>query len=72
MVRAGMTGMLEEISIGIGQQVGPGTILARVTNSSRLMARIHIPEAQASNIEMNQLASITSAGSLLFRQGRAH
>ncbi len=59
LVRAGMEGVLEEVSTGIGQQVGPGSILARVTNSSRLMARIHIPEAQASNIEMNQLASIT-------------
>jgi HlyD family secretion protein len=58
-VRAGMTGILEEISIGIGQQVGPGTILARVANSARLMARIHIPEAQASTIEMNQPASVT-------------
>jgi HlyD family secretion protein len=59
MVRAGMTGILEEISIGLGQQVGPGTILARVANSARLMARIHIPEGQASNIEMNQPASVT-------------
>lgn len=58
-VRAGMTGVLEEISIGLGQQVGPGTILARVANSARLMARIHIPEAQASNIESNQLATVT-------------
>jgi HlyD family secretion protein len=58
-VRAGMTGVLEEISIGLGQQVGPGTILARVANSARLMARIHIPEAQASNIEVDQPASIT-------------
>jgi len=59
MVRAGMTGVLEEISIGIGQQIGPGTILARVANSARLMARIHIPEAQASSIEMNQPATVT-------------
>ena len=59
MVRAGMTGILEEISIGIGQQVGPGTILARVANSARLMARIHIPEGQASSIEINQAASVT-------------
>ncbi|HTZ48850.1 MAG TPA: HlyD family efflux transporter periplasmic adaptor subunit [Verrucomicrobiae bacterium] len=59
MVRAGMTGVLEEISIGLGQQIGPGTILARVANSARLMARIHIPEAQASSIEINQLANVT-------------
>jgi HlyD family secretion protein len=59
LVRAGMDGILEEVSIGIGQQIGPGTILARVANSSRLMARIHVPEAQASSIEINQPASVT-------------
>jgi HlyD family secretion protein len=59
LVRAGMSGILEEVSIGIGQQVGPGTILARVANSERLMARIHVPEAQASSIEINQAASVT-------------
>jgi HlyD family secretion protein len=58
MVRAGMTGTLEEISVGLGQQVGPGTILARVDNSARLMARVHVPEAQASNIDMNQPATV--------------
>lgn len=58
-VRAGMSGVLQEIAIGLGQQVGPGTILARVANSARLMARIHIPEAQASNIEIDQPARIT-------------
>jgi HlyD family secretion protein len=59
LVRAGMNGILEEISIGIGQQIGPGTILARVANSARLMARVHIPEAQASNIDLNQFATVT-------------
>jgi len=59
MVRAGMHGILEELSIGIGQQVGPGTILARVANSARLMAQIHIPEAQASSIEVNQPGYVT-------------
>jgi HlyD family secretion protein len=58
MVRAGMNGILEEISIGLGQQVGPGTILARVANSARLMARLHVPEAQASSIDMNQPAMV--------------
>ena len=59
VVRAGMNGTLEEISIGQGQQVGPGTILARVANSARLMARVHIPEGQASSIALDQPASVT-------------
>src|SRR6201998_636139 len=59
LVRSGMEGVLEEVSVGAGQEVGPGTILAQVTNSSRWMARVHIPEAQASRIELNQAATIT-------------
>jgi HlyD family secretion protein len=59
LVRSGMDGVLEQVSVGAGQQVGPGTILAQVTNSSRLMARVHVPEAQASQIELNQAAMIT-------------
>jgi len=59
LVRAGMDGVLEEVSVGNGQQIGPGTILARVANSSRLMARVHVPEALAGNIELNQIATVT-------------
>jgi len=59
VVRAGLDGVVEEVAVGNGQQVGPGTILARVASSARLMARIHVPEAQASSIEINQPAAIT-------------
>jgi HlyD family secretion protein len=62
LVRAGMEGVLEEVSIGAGQQINTGTILARVTNSARLMARIHIPEAQFNHIDLNQPATITVQG----------
>ena len=59
VVRSGIEGVLEDVSVGSGQQVGRGTILAQVTNSSRLMARVHIPEAQAGRVEMNQAATIS-------------
>jgi HlyD family secretion protein len=59
LVRAGTEGVLEEVSIGAGQQVTSGTVLARVTNSARMMARIHIPENQFSRIDVNQAAVIT-------------
>ena len=62
LVRAGMNGVLEEVSIGNGQQIGPGTILARVANPSRLMARVNVPEGQASRIALNQPATIALQG----------
>ena len=58
-VRAGMEGVLQEVSVGAGQQIGPGTVLAQVSNSSRLMARVNVPEALAGQIEVNQRAAIT-------------
>jgi HlyD family secretion protein len=58
-VRAGMNGILEEVSVGPGQQVLTGTNLARVTNSAKLMARVHISEAQFNSIDVGQPAMIT-------------
>ncbi len=59
LVRAGIDGVPGEVAIGAGQQVNTGTILARVTKSARLMARIHIPEAQFSHIDLNQPATMS-------------
>lgn len=58
-VRAGMNGVLQEVSVGTGQQVVPGTNLARVANATRLKARMQVPENQASNIELDQPATVT-------------
>ena len=58
-VRAGMNGILEEVSVGLGQQVATGTNLARVTNSAKLMARVHISETQFNRIDVGQPAMIT-------------
>jgi len=57
-VRAGISGVLEEVTVDAGQQVAVGTNLARVTGSARLMARIHIPESQSRDIQLNQRAQI--------------
>ena len=61
-VRAGIAGVLEEVTVDAGQQVAIGTNLARVTGSARLMARIHIPESQSRDIELNQKAVIEVQG----------
>src|SRR5207247_1745104 len=46
-VRAGLDGMLQLVPVEVGQQVAPGTNLARVANPSRLKAEIKIAETQA-------------------------
>jgi HlyD family secretion protein len=57
-VRAGLDGMLQLVPVEVGQQVAPGTNLARVANPARLKAEIKIAETQAKDIQLGQLASI--------------
>ncbi len=57
-VRAGFSGVLQVVPVEVGQQVSPGTNLARVANPSRLMAEVKIPETQARDIQIGQSASI--------------
>ena len=57
-VRASVSGVLQVVPVEVGQQVGPGTNLARVANPSRLMARIQVAETQAKDIQINQTVEI--------------
>lgn len=43
-VRPGMAGMLQQIEVQVGQQVTPGSNLARVADPARLKAQLKIPE----------------------------
>jgi HlyD family secretion protein len=51
-VKAGTDGVLAQIRDRIepGQQISPGTVLARITNPSRLKAQLKIPEVQARDV----------------------
>jgi HlyD family secretion protein len=57
-VRAGFDGVLQVVPVDVGQQVAPGTNLARVANPSHLKAELRIPETQAKDIQVGQPASI--------------
>jgi HlyD family secretion protein len=57
-VRAGLEGMLQLVPVEVGQQVAPGTNLARVANPSRLKAEIKIAETQAKDIQLGQKAEV--------------
>jgi HlyD family secretion protein len=57
-VRAGMTGVLQLVPVDVGQQVTPGTNLARVANPARLKAELKIAETQAKDIQIGQPAAI--------------
>ena len=57
-VRAGFTGVLQQLPVEVGQRVTPGTNLARVADPTKLKAEIKIAETQAKDIQHNQPASI--------------
>jgi multidrug efflux pump subunit AcrA (membrane-fusion protein) len=57
-VRSGIDGVLQELAVEVGQQVAPGTILARVAQPARLKAQLKIAETQANDIAIGQKALI--------------
>ena len=67
-VRAGLDGMLQLVPVEEGQQVAPGTNLARVANPARLKAEIKIAETQAKDIQLGQKAEVDTRNGVV--QGR--
>jgi RND family efflux transporter MFP subunit len=57
-VRAGISGVLQELPIQVGQRVAQGTILAKVVQPEHLKAELKIPETQAKDIVIGQQAEI--------------
>jgi HlyD family secretion protein len=57
-LRAGMSGVLQQLPVQIGQRVKVGDNLARVTDPTTLKAQIKIAETQAKDIQINQKAVI--------------
>jgi HlyD family secretion protein len=64
-VRAGITGMLQQVPVEVGQQVGPGTNLARVADQGHLKAQLKIAETQAKDIVIGQAASIDTRNGII-------
>ena len=64
-IKAGMNGVLQELTVQIGQQVAPGTNLARVSDPGRLKAEVKITETQAKDIQIGQSAQIDTRNGVI-------
>lgn len=75
-VRAGVDGILTALGTGttvggattqleVGQRVSPGTILAKISQPSHLKATLKIPETQAKDAAIGQLASIDTRNGII-------
>ncbi|MEZ5293950.1 MAG: HlyD family efflux transporter periplasmic adaptor subunit [Vicinamibacterales bacterium] len=64
-VRAGMTGVLEQVPVEVGQQVAPGTNVARVADPNRLKAELRIAETQARDLAIGQVAQVDTRNGII-------
>ena len=64
-VRAGHTGVLQEVPLDEGQSVTPGTNLARVGDPTQLMAQLRITETQARDIVVGQPAAVDTRNGVI-------
>ena len=70
-VRAGMTGVLQQVPVEVGQAVGPNINLARVANPTLLKAELRIAETQTKDITIGQAAEVdTRNGVVIGRVSR--
>ena len=64
-VRAGIAGVLQEVSVEAGQQVSEGDDLARVAEPDRLKAELRVAEVQANDIEVGQAARVDTRNGIV-------
>ncbi len=57
-VRAGISGVLVDLPLQVGQHAQPGTMLAKVVQPEHLMATLKIAETQARDVQFGEPASI--------------
>jgi len=57
-VRAGISGVLQEVPLQVGQRVVPGTSLAKVVQPNKLKAQLKIAETQAKDVVIGQVAQV--------------
>ena len=57
-VRAGISGVLVDLPLQVGQHVQPGTMLAKVVQPEHLMATLKIAETQARDVQFGEPASV--------------
>ena len=64
-VRAGMSGVVQEISIQEGQQLLAGVNVARITRPDELMAELRIPETRAREVLLGQLVRVDTRSGII-------
>ncbi len=64
-VKAGVSGVLQQVPVDVGQRVSAGAILARVVQPEKLKAELKIPETQAKDVAIGQAASVDTRNGII-------
>ncbi|MDQ3068629.1 MAG: HlyD family efflux transporter periplasmic adaptor subunit [Acidobacteriota bacterium] len=64
-VRSDMTGQLQALPVEVGQNVGAGVNIARVSNPTRLKAELQIAETQTRDLAIGQVADIDTRNGIV-------
>jgi multidrug resistance efflux pump len=64
-VRAGISGVLVDLPLQVGQHVQPGTMLAKVVQPDHLMATLKIAETQARDVQPGEPAAVDTHNGII-------
>lgn len=64
-VRAGIAGVVQEVPVEIGQQVAPGTMLAKVAEPTHLQAELRVPATRARDVRPGQAVRVDTRNGLV-------
>lgn len=64
-VRAGTSGVLQQVLVQVGQQVTPGFNMARVADPASLKAVLRVPETQISGVRIGQTVIVDTRNGLI-------
>ncbi len=67
-LKAGIAGVLQQVPVQEGQQVAPGTNLARVARPGELMAELRIPETQVKDVVLGQAVRVDTRNGVVAGQ----
>lgn len=64
-VRAGTSGVLQEVSVQVGQQVTPGFNMARVADPASLKAELKVAETQIKDVRLGQAVAVDTRNGII-------
>jgi HlyD family secretion protein len=65
IVRAGASGVLQQLPVEVGQRLTPGTVLAKIAQPSKLKAELKVPETTAKDVLLGQKVEIDTRNGVI-------